>query len=212
MPERAPRPFRLGAMILAAGGSSRMGTPKQLLHVEGVALVARAADAALGSGATPVVVVVGSEAQGVRAQLGGRPVIAAFNPEWASGLASSIHAGIAALLEAEPALDAVVVAPCDQPALSAAVIARLADLHRSTGRIAASRYGGRNGAPAVFGRDDFAALCALSGDEGARRMLNSDPSSVSSLDLPALGTDLDTPSDYAAWVGTKPKGLGSAQL
>ena len=203
MPEPASRPFRLGAIVLAAGGSSRMGTSKQLLQVGGISLVARAVDAALGSGAAPVAVVLGANAEKVHAEVAGRPILAAHNPDWATGIASSIRVGIAALLGAEPALDAVVVAPCDQPALSSGVISRLADIHRSTGQVAAARYDGRNGAPAVFGRDHFSALSSLSGDEGARRILNSDPGRVASLDLPALGADLDTPADFAAWVDSK---------
>ena len=168
MPEGASRAFKLGAVILAAGGSSRMGTTKQLLNVGGTSLVARAADAALCSGADPVVVVVGADAARVRAEVARLPILSAHNSQWATGLASSIRVGIEALLEAEPETDAVVVAPCDQPALSAEVIARLTDLHRSTGRIAAARYDGRNGAPAVFGRANFAALAGLTGDAGAR--------------------------------------------
>jgi molybdenum cofactor cytidylyltransferase len=179
-----------------------MGSSKQLLKVGGISLVVRAADAALESGAALVAVVVGAAAEKVLAELAGRPILAAHNPQWATGLASSIRVGMAALLGADPALDAVVVAPCDQPALSAAVIAQLSDLQQATGRIAAACYGGRNGAPAVFGREHFTALSELSGDEGARRLLNSGLGNVAALELPALAADLDTPADYAAWIGS----------
>jgi len=202
MPDAA-QPLRLGALILAAGASSRMGEAKQLLEVGGRSLVERAVDAALESGARPVVVVVGANSGRVLARIADRRVVAAHNKDWATGLSSSIRAGLAALLAAEPSLDAVLVAPCDQPALSAEVILRLAADHRSSGRISAARYGGRNGAPAVFGREHFAALLALAGDEGARRLLNSDPGRVSAVELPELGADIDTPDDYAAWVGRK---------
>jgi molybdenum cofactor cytidylyltransferase len=203
MPDVAARAFKLGAVVLAAGGSSRMGTSKQLLRIGGTSLVARAADAALRSGADPVVVVVGADAARVRAEVASLPVLAVLNSQWATGLASSIRVGIDALLEAEPELHAVLVAPCDQPALSAEVICRLTDLHRSTDRIAAARYNGRNGAPAVFGRADFGALSTLTGDAGARALLNSDVGSVASAELPELGSDLDTPADYAAWQASR---------
>jgi molybdenum cofactor cytidylyltransferase len=199
MPE-AGQPFRLGAVILAAGGSSRMGQAKQLLEIGGKTLIARAVDAALDSGARPVAVVVGADPGRVLARLKDRGIIAVHNPDWATGLSSSIRAGLAALLAAEPSLDAVLIAPCDQPALSPEAILRLAAAHRSGGRTSAARYGGRNGAPAVFGRGSFGALAALSGDEGARRLLNSDPGMVSAVDLPELGADIDTPEDYAAWI------------
>jgi molybdenum cofactor cytidylyltransferase len=203
MPDVASRAFKLGAVVLAAGGSSRMGATKQLLNIGGSSLVARASDAALRSGADPVVVVVGADAARVRAEVASLPVLSVTNSQWATGLASSIRVGIEALLEAEPELDAVLVAPCDQPALSAEVIARLTDLHRSTGRIAASRYDGRNGAPAVFGRENFEDLAGLAGDAGARKLLNSDSGNVASVDLPELASDVDTPADYAGWLASR---------
>jgi molybdenum cofactor cytidylyltransferase len=197
-------PLRLGAIVLAAGGSSRMGRTKQLLELEGKPLVVRAVEAVLGSGADPVVVVLGHDAESVRAPIARHRVLAVLNPDWSSGLASSIRAGLSALLGASPGLDAVLVALCDQPALSADVIGRLADLHRATGRIAAARYGGRNGAPAVFGRDHFDALNALAGDGGARALLNGDPEKVAAVDLPSLGFDLDTPPDLSEWANRHP--------
>jgi molybdenum cofactor cytidylyltransferase len=204
MPEAPARQFRFGALILAAGGSSRMGTPKQLLRIGGIALVARAARAAWDAGARPVAVVLGADADRIRGELGDNPVMAVLNPDWRKGLATSVNAGLAALIGADPCLDAVALAPCDQPALAAGILARLADLHRTSGQIAAARYNGRNGAPAVFGRAHFAALLALTGDEGARRLLNAEPFSVASIELPELGADLDTPADFERWLGAHP--------
>lgn len=204
MPEAAEAKqgrLRLGAIILAAGGSSRMGAAKQLLEIDGRPMVARAADAALGSGAAPVVVVLGANAGEVAAAIAGRRVLTVHNADWREGLSSSIRAGLAALLAAEPSLDAVLLAPCDQPALSPEVITLLSSLHRATGRMSAARYQGRNGAPAVFGRIHFGALMALKGDQGARGLLNGGPERVAAIDLPELGVDLDTPSEYSDWVG-----------
>ncbi|HXQ81420.1 MAG TPA: nucleotidyltransferase family protein [Opitutaceae bacterium] len=198
-------PFRMGAVVLAAGGSSRMGAVKQLLELEGRPLIVRAVDAALGAPASPVVVVLGADAERVRAPIARHPVSVVVNPEWSSGIASSIRAGMAALLAADPGLDAVLVALCDQPALSPEIIGRLAGLHRATGRIAAARYDGRNGAPAVFGRRHFAALGSLEGDAGARRLLNGSPGSVAAADIPEMGVDLDTPADCKAWMSRKPR-------
>jgi molybdenum cofactor cytidylyltransferase len=202
MPEAADAPAgpkRLGAVLLAAGGSSRMGAVKQLLDIGGRPMATRAVDAALRSGARPVVVVLGANAEVVRAAIADRPIVAAHNAQWQEGVASSIRTGLAAALAADPSLDAVLLAPCDQPGLSADVIVLLASLHRATGRTSAARYHGRNGAPAVFGRDHFGALMALRGDEGARRLLNSEAERVAAVDLPELGADIDTPEDYAAW-------------
>ncbi len=206
MPEADPGAgpdTRLGAIILAAGGSSRMGSAKLLLELDGKSLIARCVDAVLGSPARPVAVVLGADAERVRAPIAGRPVLEVLNPDWRSGLASSIRAGMAALLAAEPRLDAVLLAPCDQPALSPGIISRLAAAHRDTGRIASARYAGRNGAPAVFGRSRFAALAALEGDEGARRLLNGNPQDVAAIDMPELGLDLDTPADIEKWSASR---------
>jgi len=199
-PGRALAAFRLGAIVLAAGGSSRMGSAKQLAMFDGKTLIARSVDAALGSGADLVVVVLGSDAERIRTEIADHPVRVVINPAWASGMASSIREGLAALLEDQPGLDAVLVALCDQPALSPGIIGQLAELHRATGRIASARYGGRNGAPAVFGRVHFGELARLAGDQGARLLLNGGPDRVASIDLPALAADIDTPSDLRDWV------------
>lgn len=201
MPEAgaaARAPLRLGAVIMAAGGSLRMGSVKQLLGLEGRPLIVRAVDAMLRAEVHPVVVVLGAHAEDVRAPLNGLPILTVLNTDWRSGLASSIRMGVAAVLEADPAVEAVLLAPCDQPALSSSIVRDLAELYRASGHIAASRFGGRNGAPAVFGRPYFGELCALEGDEGARRLLNAS-NDVVTLEVPELAVDLDTPDDLLRW-------------
>jgi molybdenum cofactor cytidylyltransferase len=196
--------FRLGAVIMAAGGSSRMGSVKQLLVLDGSPLIVRAVDATLGSTARPVVVVLGANAGQIREAIARHSVTVAINPDWSAGLASTIRTGLIALFEADPRLDAVLLAPCDQPALSSDIISRLASLHQATGSIAAARFNGRNGAPAIFGRRNFPQLLALSGDEGARTLLNSGVEAVVPLDLPEMSFDIDTPEDARAWAARSP--------
>jgi molybdenum cofactor cytidylyltransferase len=114
-------------------------------------------------------------------------------------MASSIRAGIAALQKFSRAIDAALIALCDQPAFSSAIIEKLLAVQReSASSIVAARYGGRRGAPALFLREHFAALNALTGEEGARSLLNDASSRVATVDLPDLAVDLDTPEDYAA--------------
>ena len=195
----SPPSTRLGCVILAAGASARMGTPKQLLPVGGRPLIVRAAEAALASGVWPVVVVLGANADQIRPVLVRLPVLTVENPAWPEGMASSIRVGIAALSQLSRSLEGAVVALCDQPAFSAGTIAQLIAAQRETGRgIAAARYGGRQGAPALFLRAHFPALVALTGEEGARTLLNDDLATVAAVDLPDLAVDLDTPADYAA--------------
>lgn len=192
-------PFRFGAVVLAAGPSTRMGRPKQLLLVDGKSLLVRAVEQALASPAWPVVVVLGANAEQIRPVLAKLPVLIADNPAWAEGMAASIRTGVAILQQFSRQLDAALITLCDQPAFSAATIERLVAEQRATGRsIVAARYSGRQGAPALFAKEHFPALVALTGEEGARAMLNGDASIIAPVDLPELAFDLDTPADYAA--------------
>lgn len=195
-----PKPFRFGIAILAAGASTRMGTPKQLLEVGGQPLLVRAVEAALASEAWPVVVVLGANAEKIRPVLAKLPVLIAENPAWAEGMAASLRAGVTMLRQFSRALDAAVIALCDQPAFSAEVIARLVATQRATGRsVVAARYATRNGAPALFTRELFPTLTALTGEEGARALLNGGAEQVAAVELPELALDLDTPADVAAF-------------
>ncbi|MBI5768486.1 MAG: nucleotidyltransferase family protein [Verrucomicrobia bacterium] len=194
------RNLRFGAVILAAGNSTRMGTPKQLLPVAGQPLLLRAVSATLAAPVWPVVVVLGAHAEKIRPLLARQTVLIAENPAWPEGMASSLRVGIATLQQFSRELDGALVALCDQPAFSADAIAQLIAAQRTTGRsIVAARYGGRQGAPALFLHEHFPALTALTGEEGARALLNGDAARVTAVDLPALATDLDTPADYAAF-------------
>jgi molybdenum cofactor cytidylyltransferase len=194
--------FKFGAVILAAGASVRLGRPKQLLEIDGQPLVARAAAAALTAGASPVVVVLGAGAEQIRPALTGLKVVAVLNLAWSEGMASSVRTGLQALGAADPGIDAVLLTVCDQPAFDADVIQRLLTALQTSGRgIAAARYAGRNGVPALFRREHFFALSALKGDQGARTLLNGNPDGVAAVDLPDLSLDLDTPEDLARWRG-----------
>jgi molybdenum cofactor cytidylyltransferase len=175
-----------------------MGEPKQLIQIGGRPLVVRAVEAALASSAWPVIVVLGAHAEKIRPSLARLPVLAVENAAWPEGMASSIRTGIAALRQFTRKLDGAIVALCDQPAFSADAISRLIAAQRQTGRsIAAAQYLGRCGAPALFMRMHFDALASLTGEEGARNLLNGDPGSVAAIEMPELAADLDTPEDLA---------------
>jgi CTP:molybdopterin cytidylyltransferase MocA len=192
----APAELRCGLVILAAGASRRMGSPKQLIELDGKPLIVRAAEAALAAQVWPVVVVLGAHAAAIRPVLAHLPVLIVENSAWSEGMASSIREGISAIRQFSRGIDAAILALCDQPAFSAETVARLLQGHRTTGRgIVAARYDGRLGAPALFTREHFAALAALTGEEGARDLINGDPVRVATVDLPELAHDLDTPAD-----------------
>ncbi len=201
--------FRFGLVLLAAGASVRMGKPKQLIEAGGKALVVRAVEAALASAAWPVVVVLGANAEKIRPMLARLPVLVAENPTWGEGMASSLRAGVNTLRTFSRALDGALVAVADQPAFSAGAIAQLVDARAgqvlpgsppTVRSIVAARYAGRLGVPALFGREHFAALAALTGEEGARHFLAAHAAETAAVDLPELAVDLDTPEDFAAWM------------
>lgn len=199
MSTSSPVGRHIGAIILAAGSSSRMGEPKQLLTLGGQPLLLRVVETVLASSAWPVVVVLGANAPAIRPLLARQPVLVAENSAWIEGMASSLRTGIATLQQFSRRIDAALVTLCDQPALTVETLNRLIEQHRLTGHdIVAARYNGRNGAPALFSRKHFPALSLLTGEEGARSLLNSSDTPVHPLDMPELSVDLDTPADYAA--------------
>lgn len=181
-----------------------MGRTKQLLPLGGRPLVVRAVDAALDSAVWPVVVVLGANAEEIRPVLAKHPVLIVENPAWVEGLASSLRAGIAALQQFSRSLAGAIVALCDQPGFSSEVVARLIETQVATGRsIVAARYAGRNGVPALFLREHFTALAGLTGEEGARTLVNRAGADIATVDLPALAVDLDTPEDFDALTSEK---------
>ena len=188
----------IGAVILAAGASSRMGKPKQLLEYGGQTLVRRAALAAQKAGCNPVVVVTGAHAEALEKELHGLNLRTANNPEWESGIGSSIRAGIQAVVEANNKVTALVLMLCDQPHVSSDVLSRLITAYRETGRgIVASSYGGTFGVPALFGKAFFPELVGLESGAGAKQVIQRHLPQVHLLPFPQGEIDIDTPEDFA---------------
>ena len=120
-----------GLILLAAGGSTRMGQPKQLLRIGNETLLRRAANAVLASACSPVVIVLGEQDDLIDAQLSGLPVRIVRNEQWQAGMGGSIRRGITAIASE---CAAAVVMLCDQPAVTTGVIDRLVDAHRRSGK------------------------------------------------------------------------------
>ncbi|QEL20660.1 nucleotidyltransferase family protein [Limnoglobus roseus] len=183
----------VAGVVLAAGGSTRMGRPKQLLSVRGTSLVRHAVAAARDGGCEPVVVVLGANADAVGAELADLVVRTVRNGVWQDGPGTSVKAGVGAVGEA----DAVVILLCDQPFVDAAHVRRLVEEHHATGRpIVASAYSDAVGVPALFARTCFADLLALEPAGGAKLLLARNRDRVAVVPFPAGGVDLDTPADY----------------
>ncbi|HZI05073.1 MAG TPA: nucleotidyltransferase family protein [Archangium sp.] len=186
--------MRVGAVVLAAGSSSRLGRPKQLLVHEGRTLVRRAAEAAVAAGCEPVVVVLGAQGEAVGAELSGLRVRTVDNPEWQLGMGRSLRVGVRAL----PEVEAVLVLLCDQLRVDAAHLRALVDTFaRTRSPVVASGYEGARGVPALFSRALLPELEALEADQGARKVIVRDPSRVVEVPLPGGGEDVDTAADLS---------------
>ncbi len=191
----------VAAVVLAAGGSTRMGRPKLALPIRGVPMIRRAAQAALESGCAEVIVVLGTHGDLYRALLDGLRVRIVHNPEPGEGMGSSISVGVGAVHgDAEGA----VILLADQPFVTAEAIARLIDAASGGARIVASACLATAGPPAYFHRSLFPELLALEGDRGARSILLAHPEEVTTVPLPeAEAADIDTRDDLTA-VGEEP--------
>ncbi|MCA1568211.1 MAG: nucleotidyltransferase family protein [Acidobacteria bacterium] len=188
---------RVGAVVLAAGSSSRMGSPKQMLRFRGESLLRRAAIAALEAGCRHVIVVTGAHAELSRRELEGLEVREVLNPLWETGMASSIRAGVEGLLGVAPDAVAAVLMLCDQPHVTAEVISGLVEAHRITESAAvASTYGGNFGVPALFSRTLFDELARLEGAAGAKQVIKRHAAEAHFLPFPGGEVDVDTPDDF----------------
>jgi molybdenum cofactor cytidylyltransferase len=186
----------IAAVVLAAGRSSRMGQHKLLLPLGDRPLVAHAVAAACASMADPVLVVLGHEAERVRAALPPGRFRIMENPDFARGIASSLRAGIEAV---PPGCAGAIVLLGDQPLVSAQVVDRLVeDARAHPDSIVAATYGGHRGNPVYFPRRYFAELAAVEGDEGGRSVLATHQAYVRLVECADVASmlDIDLPDDY----------------
>jgi molybdenum cofactor cytidylyltransferase len=192
--------FRCAAVVLAAGASTRLGRPKQLIVIEGETLLRRAARLAVEAGFSPVCVVLGFEAEPMQAALAGLAVEVVLNRDWQEGMGSSLRYGMEAITKQERQPAAVLVMVCDQPRLSADHLRELAARHQAAQTvgdvaITASAYARRAGVPAIFSLRIFPELLASSGDRGARDVIRAHAGAVQTIPWPAGDLDLDRPED-----------------
>ena len=187
-------------LLLAAGASTRMGRPKQLLPYRGRTLLRHAAETAVASGCAPVVLVTGALHQELLAEVAGLPIQAINNEKWESGMASSIQAGLAAVAPAQPR--AVLIMLTDQPLVTPGLLQQLvAQQQHTQAPIVAAAYGDTLGVPALFARALLPALLQLQGQQGAVRLIAGQGAAVGRVDFPAGLLDVDTPEQYAALLG-----------
>ncbi|AHM58510.1 4-diphosphocytidyl-2c-methyl-d-erythritol synthase [Flammeovirgaceae bacterium 311] len=187
--------MKVCALLLAAGASSRLGRPKQLLEKEGRSLLQLSIETALVAELDPVFVVLGAREAEIRAQIRQQPVQLIYNPDWQEGIGSSIREGIKHIMEAG-SYSAVVIMLCDQLLISAAHLQSLVKAYQQQQiPVVATSYQDQAGVPALFDQSFFPHLKQLSGDTGARKLISQHRDKVQLIQYEAAGVDIDTAED-----------------
>ncbi len=199
--EHEEEPAQICTILLAAGESSRMGKPKQLLPVGGIPLLRHMANVARVSTPGSVVVVLGANEPAHRKALDDTPVEIVTNHFWKNGMGSSIKTGLQYVIKSHPDATAILIMVCDQPKLTADHLRHLVETYAiSQKKITASGYDQTVGVPAVFGRAFFSNLLMLKDDQGAKKIIEQFADQVTTVSFPEGSIDLDTPDDYDRFI------------
>jgi molybdenum cofactor cytidylyltransferase len=184
--------MRTGIIILAAGNASRMGQPKQLLQYRGRSFIRRISQEA-SKVVIEVVVVLGAYSDIIAPEMADLHVHTVINKEWARGMAGSVTTGLRALGNVEQ----VIIAVADQPFVTAALFSEMIAQQAASGKgIVACAYSGVTGTPVLFDQRYFPELLALTGEEGAKRILRAHAADVVTVDFAAGAIDIDTEEDF----------------
>jgi nicotine blue oxidoreductase len=191
----------VAGILLAAGDGTRLGQPKATVELGGLTLAERGVALLRDGGADPVLVVTGA----APVQVPG--TVSVHNPDWLSGMGSSLATGLRALagpggpdpLTAD-GITAAVIALADQPLIGAAAVRRLIDAHAAGSAVVVAAYDGKPRNPVLIAREQWAAVLAVvAGDTGARPFLRAHPELVTLVECGDVGRpdDIDTPEDLA---------------
>jgi molybdenum cofactor cytidylyltransferase len=185
---------RMGGIVLAAGGSTRFGSPKQLLDWNGVPLIIHITRIAQEGGLDPILVVLGADQEEIGQTLEGSQVEIISNPDWEKGQSTSVKAGINALPDG---LGGTIFLLVDQPFVSADLIKKIRETHaRSQGEIILPKVNDQSANPVLFDRNTFDALLGLEGDTGGRALFDRYTPREIKWDDERILQDIDTPDDF----------------
>ncbi len=193
--------MEIGIVILAAGASARMGTPKQLLQWQGQTLLERTIGMAEAVHLGPVMVVLGANSEIILDQLSANSFQWVKNEAWATGMGSSVSIGLEALLKQRPNLSAVLCLLVDQPLITSKDLQLMVKTwQKENPPIVAAKYQDTVGVPALFDHRVFSDLLALSGERGAKSVLSRYANELIGVVLPAAALDVDTPEAWRAFL------------
>jgi molybdenum cofactor cytidylyltransferase len=188
-------------VLLAAGNSSRMGTPKQALDIGGHTLLNHAVSCALASQIPNVIVVFGAHLTETQHLIQDLRVIPVVNPNWQLGMGSSLKLGINKAIEINSMLEGAMIMVCDQPKVTVTHINEMGRIHIIKRPLAvASEYNGTIGVPVLFDRSVFSSLLKIDNQSGAKEVLQKLKSEIITLPLAGGEIDLDTPEDYQSFM------------
>ena len=190
----------IGLLLLAAGASTRLGQPKQLLQFQGQSLLERSIGTAMTAAVDERLLVLGANANQIQDKVPLLGMEKLINPNWEEGMASSIRLGLNHLVQKRPSLDAVIIMLCDQPYVTPSLLNEFIAIYQETASpIVAAAYNDVLGVPALFAHGTFYKLLALQGDKGARAIIPDYQDFLQSVSFPKGTIDIDTPEDYQKW-------------
>lgn len=188
--------MNVAIIILAAGKSSRMGHPKQLIHYKGKSLIKNTLQTALSTKCNPVVVVTGANKEQVVPELINAPITIVDNSNWEKGMGSTIKIGLAGVYMVDKEVDAVIIMTVDMPLVNDKLLNMLIDEAADDSvDIVASKYGNSAGVPALFKRSVFMDILDMTDEDGAKKLILKNRAKTVFVDFPDGVVDLDTPED-----------------
>ena len=193
--------MKTGVILLAAGSSSRLGRPKQLINYQGKTLIQNSIEAAQHSAADDLIVVLGSNSDLIQTGIESKEVSVLVHAHWEDGMSSSMQCGLRHLIETSQVYQ-VILMLCDQPYITKALLDQLMLDKKASGKgIVACSYAGTVGVPALFDQKYFPELLALKGTEGAKKVILNHQADTFLVDFPLGAVDLDTEEDVQKFTG-----------
>ncbi len=193
--------MKTGVILLAAGSSSRLGRPKQLINYQDKTLIQHSIEAALNSTANDLVVVLGSNSELIQTGIESKEVPVLVHEHWEEGMSSSMQCGLRYLIETSQ-VEQVILMLCDQPYVTQDLLDQLMNGKKASRKgILACSYSGTVGVPALFDQTYFPELFALMGAEGAKKVILNHQEDVFLIGFPLGAVDLDTEEDVQKFTG-----------